>query len=359
MSNGALRGAVGTAAVAGWAILAMPGAAMAAEQPPESCTELFDAYTASAERLKECDIPSYPLTKMEQDRWGGTSYVYDVPGTPATWHIPPSDFDPVTASQEERDTYGVKAPPKDKDSAAYADWVKKVSHLHYVDPPGALHSLPITASGPSGDNWSGMVNTGGPYTSSWGTWTEPTRGTTSCSGSTEATWVGLGGYGAGTALAQNGTIIDGGTGTQHQAWWLVLPNPTNHGLVTVPMTATPGSGFKATTDRTATGYQFSFFNTYDEDIINETVVSDQYTGTTSDFIVERATLSSGGVSWFSALTNFGTIPWVEALSNSVPAATLPSAQLQMFGASPPGNLLASTGPWNPSQGFTSYYKNCL
>jgi hypothetical protein len=95
---------------------------------------------------------------------------------------------------------------------------------------GALGSgmLPRVRNGLLGDNWSGYVLTGGPYTAAEGTWTVPAVSYVPYAGSPpiemSSTWIGIDGYGE-SQLIQLGTEEDVTSSNVaiYRVWYELLP----------------------------------------------------------------------------------------------------------------------------------------
>ncbi len=233
----AAMGAVaGIVAGSGTATPALPAAA--AELGVDSCVPL--AQEAVTQVL---DIDTQLPVTVNHWSLGG----FDVSQT-----LPPAGWSPLAASDEDLEMYGFR--PRPSDSAGLADWQDEFSSSHFTgvaeisptdmcqrplvsaggtslilpdtDPVNdSADELAATATSATSPNWGGLVDTGTGYTYVYGRIYQNTA--TNCPNvvDTHATWVGLGGYGRGTALLQNGTAQEQPLGSDY-AWYEAL-NPQN------------------------------------------------------------------------------------------------------------------------------------
>lgn len=143
---------------------------------------------------------------------------------------PPSDFDPLTASDAELLRYGLPRHPAN-DGRDEVKWAEPLRHakMRSCGPtiPGPKHIAPVQR--PSGTtystsyNWAGYVATSHTYTLVEGKWTVPCYSPTVYHASA-LTWVGLGGYGN-SSLWQGGTTEDETNG--YKFWYEFLPDQPN------------------------------------------------------------------------------------------------------------------------------------
>ena len=84
--------------------------------------------TLSAYEPDETDIGSIKLDydRVENIAEGGEIYVYNIGGVEHKFPVPPSDFDPLTASDQQLETYGFPSKPQ-KNTDEYTDWVNIMS----------------------------------------------------------------------------------------------------------------------------------------------------------------------------------------------------------------------------------------
>jgi hypothetical protein len=100
-----------------------------------------------------------------------------------------------------------------------------------------------------GGNWSGLVATGGTYTSTSVSWTEPTSVTCNSSNDLMAPWVGIDGYGT-SSVEQTGVATDCSSGSPvDEGWYEMYPdapvyydNPVSPGDSISASVTTDGDG---------------------------------------------------------------------------------------------------------------------
>src|SRR6266567_8612708 len=97
--------------------VSVPTMASAASAYPSYCSSSFDPYQASAAVLAACGMTKTPA-QITANSDGSTTYRYDVDGTVATSVIPPSGFDPDTASAADLARYSYPHQPSLLDVAA-------------------------------------------------------------------------------------------------------------------------------------------------------------------------------------------------------------------------------------------------
>jgi Peptidase A4 family len=201
-----------------------------------------DPYRSSQAVLTACGDRLLPRKSLRRLPEGGSESTYDMPGgTHLSISIPPSSFDPSTASNAALERYNLpEAPPTG--SPEYAKWKQMIDRpLHFATPPSALIEVPAKAVEPGSSlaapqtpsiapaatfsegesrTWAGYMDWGGgsrtesieypDFSKATGYFYEPALGNTSgCSEEPAglATWVGIGGWeDNNTGLAQVGVI---------------------------------------------------------------------------------------------------------------------------------------------------------
>lgn len=348
-----VRRVLAPAVMAGGALIFVPQAlaANAPGAPPASCDQPYDTYRASQETLDKCGIKSFPLRTKSALPDGGTEYEYGVYGGSVRFSVPPSSFDASRASADDLARYGIPPEPPASDPDGQARWQKATANLRFVEPPPALHAIPLSAVQAS-SNWTGYIDLSGAntYTQASGGYIEPYDHGSTCSPNSAVFWSGLGGWGGSAVLAQDGTGINTSGLGQDQAWWEILPDyPT---LIPVNLYATAGQEFKASVQWQGGSYLFGLYNYYTGQASSFTVSSANYDGTSAEYISERPHYPSG----YSGLTNFGTTDWQWTGTNGQPVQNWFNDTINMYNGS---TLLADTGTATTAAGgFTSAYKNC-
>jgi Peptidase A4 family len=336
-------------AVAG--VLGLPGVALGAGF--SGCDHPYDVYSVSASTLAACGVKTFPLSGTSATSDGGTAYHYNVRGRQISFMVPPARFNPATAKADELAMYGLPTRPPASQGVRQALWDSVVSKQSFPKPPQFLAEIPVKASTTFKNlNWSGYGDSGGAgaFTESTGVYVEPYDHGTSCAGNSAVFWVGLGGVNTGN-LAQDGTGINTPGLGQHQAWKEILPE----NIIPVSLYATAGQPFKAQTHWLGNRYQFVLRNMYTGQSQTINVNSSSYDGSTSEFIGERPEVNGS----FTTLTNFGSLVWQDAYSNSSPAQSFGNYDFKMYDNLPNGNLMAtpSTG-FGSSGGFTDSWERC-
>jgi hypothetical protein len=195
---------------------------------------------------------------------GGARYDYTIPGAGVTSiYVPPSGFDPATATDSTLQEYGLPLPPVNAGIPQLLAWETAMAAARFpASAPPFLVESPIGAAprakaSPAdtedGYNWSGYVARGA-FTLSSAEWFEPTYGNTpACPNSVGAfIWTGLGGFGDVADLGQDGTAF-GNTGIgDHQAWEEALPQ--QKGVVALNFSAGPADLMYAETGESSGDY---------------------------------------------------------------------------------------------------------
>jgi hypothetical protein len=284
-------------------------------------------------------------------------------------------------------TYGL--PPRPSGAAAHARWVKFVSHLgHVVTPdvtirPAIRDNLPEVptlsaprSSDPEGGGF-GAVSTG--TTPIWtgyaskessstyygnveGSWVEPTIGTTTCSGATHLTWVGLGGFGS-------QKLLQDGTNQSNQAWFEYLGNNGSGVNITPFPTSVKinvGDTVEAITEYTG---GTAYYLVEDETTGQSTTASvsgasPYYDGSSAEFIDERTSFGPQRIP--SPLDNYGVTHWTEAQAATSSAYKSPQplssltnvSQLSMVNANDNVTLAIPTNEGFGGYTFETSWKNC-
>ncbi len=147
--------------------------------------------------------------------------------------VPPTGFNPLTASTAQLTEYGF--PPRPTSGQAYASWATAMKHaLHYVPPAGGYGS-----EGTTSGNWGGYYelesdNGGTAYEDANGTLAVPSCSETSgASDEQTVAWVGMDGVGGSSDVFQAGVACTPGASTTnkidnatypYQFWWEDYPS---------------------------------------------------------------------------------------------------------------------------------------
>jgi hypothetical protein len=104
------------------------------------CSSIVDAYQSDDAMLRACGYSKWPLQAESRLTRGGTQYVYRVGNQTWTFRIPPSDFDPRSASADELAYYNL--PPRPNQESELQRWEQSVSNNHYSVPGPYLITNP-------------------------------------------------------------------------------------------------------------------------------------------------------------------------------------------------------------------------
>lgn len=266
---------------------------------------------------------------------GGYAYDFVVDGQRFESRVPPSSFNPLTASDSALAYYGF--PSRPQDSSNLANWRTTWSNFKAVTLPSFCrtnrYNLPSQqasslsapqAGTPSGAaansfNWAGIVSynaTG--YVAVQGDWPQSHVHNCGC-GTTdtdESTWSGLGGWVGSQALLQEGTSMQG-TGTMF-AWYEYLhacpPSNPNCNVPELEISGLAVSGGMPI--HTYTAYQTSN-NQADFLVcangvcrgIVQTLDSSYYDGRYAEQIDERPTYCNASGCFYKPVTNFLYNDW--------------------------------------------------
>lgn len=292
-----------------------PGGDAAARSAPASATSCaMDPYQASSTQRAACGLKAFPRQDVSTIRGGradgATAYTYNVNGVLTKYLVPPSSFDPATATPDQLRAYAIPTEPATSDPDGRARWLTMAHNMHFAPAPPALMNSTVRATQTTfpSQNWSGAIAIGGPgaITQSDAIYGEPNVYFASgCPTSTQsaAFWTGIGGLNT-VALAQNGTITTVG-GMQHQAWFELRPDEPS--LIPIPMYATVGGGFLVNTYYAGNNtFGFGFYNYANGQFMSfvQTGVQNDYDGSTGENIAERPTFSGR---YLAALPDFGFV----------------------------------------------------
>jgi hypothetical protein len=257
---------------------------------------------------------------------GGTAYEFIIDGIVNTFPVPPADFVPLKATDEELAEYAL--PPRPTDDIELASWESEMALLRSSPIPtpclvqsvsGFFQPAPPDGSEPditTSSNWSGYAASD-PGVDEWegvqSDWTQPT-GQNTCTADYESTWVGLGGfYDPPGRLLQAGTTMHHASGYPF-AWYEYL-NDSGGILATALPNVNVHSGDAIHVEvlwlSEITSADFFVVDNTNGTFQTITVsnLSAYYDGSTGDFIDERPMVGPFPPGHLSALRNYGTVSW--------------------------------------------------
>jgi hypothetical protein len=294
------------------------GAAPAATSRPSESTLLIAAlpkFTCPAGTVKLMPASAHRTAH------GADVYHYAMKSGPGfDAYVPPAGFKPLTASNAVLAEMDMPTRPSNR--TELASWKEDMSNykttkqpefceskIPFAQPAGK-HTLLSKGSGTQAahygsDNWSGYVDTDGPYTATGARWYQTGVGACGCTGPTdEVTWVGLGGWNSGDLL-QDGTRNY--SDDTPYAWFEYLGDTTvsiiSADSTTVGDTIEAQLFYSTATDGTAQ------FLVHDDSAVvlnaTEPDMAGDYDGSTTEWIIERPTQCYPD-SCYDPLSNTGT-----------------------------------------------------
>lgn len=112
------------------------------------CVSILPAFAADVDTI-DCDSVSYDYVTEFDD--GGKDYVYIIAGVKNHYLVPPEDFDPLTATDEELDRYcfpdrpGAAMELSDGINSDYSDWFSLMENYSGTpDPEISVSVQPVT-----------------------------------------------------------------------------------------------------------------------------------------------------------------------------------------------------------------------
>jgi hypothetical protein len=318
-----------TCAMLGAVAPSIQGASAYADDPPppSACTNI-------------------PLARITTFDDGGLDYQFDTPAGVVESPIPPVGLNILTATADQLEQYGLPARPAALTDLA--EWVTSTTAMVVsllADLPTLCwdDSAPIVAQPNSEVLFSttaGQINTtymkadiwagesvrpasGVTYTNVSGKFVQPSR-LTSCSGSRESTWVGIGGARAradGSAgLIQAGTAY--GPSGAPVAWYEWVGNDAAGNPIGVTqqsfsgITVHPGDQMSFQVQYVASTHRATFtannLTTNVTKVFASTLGARFYDGRDGEWIVERPTVVTNNVQTLAPLQNFGTAKFTAA-----------------------------------------------
>lgn len=273
----------------------------------------FDVYAENSSI--QTHIAQYDSVVEYSD--GGKDYTYIIDGVENHYFVPPTDFEPLEATDEQLARYCFPARPDVADQEAYAAWVELMANYSGTPEPEMLFTIKMdeleevdetmvyTASATSitnsySYNWSGYIADLGSssttyYTQVQADYEEPAISSSTASDDyVNSYWVGLGGH-------NSGKLVQAGTGTiganTHYAWYEYLSDTgSTVSVQPVSLNVNAGDDMHVYISFQRSNDLFSYYiaNNTTGKSASGTVTLDaamQYDGTTAEWIVERSTVS--------------------------------------------------------------------
>ncbi len=243
--------------------------------------------------------------RVEELPDGGYIYTYIVRGVEHHFPVPPDGFNPLTATDEQLETYCFPRRPVTRDAESMEAWYELIGN--YVSTPVPAISVSAidheqddvvqsndsrATSSRKSYNWAGYAVTGSIYTQVQMNYVEPTI-ISAVSNAKSCEWVGIGGYS--DRLVQAGTEQEG-TRT-HSAWYEYLNNnseETYHPMTYIDsLTINAGDSIHVYIAFQKANNRFEYYianNTTGKSssvYIDDVPADIYYDGTTAEWIVER------------------------------------------------------------------------
>lgn len=339
------------------------------------------AFAAEVETT-DCAFVSYDYVTEFDD--GGKDYVYIIDGVKNHYLVPPDDFDPLTATDEELDRYCFPDRPEamalsDAANSDYSDWYSLMANYTgtpepeisvSVQPVNPEPTAPVTrATSATSYNWSGYVSDLGDssskfYTQAQVDYTQPTISAIESGAVTlNSYWIGFGGYNGSEKLVQAGTSTYGKS--THKAWYEYLSDTgeTVHMQYIDSLTVSAGDSIHVYITFQKANNKFEYYianNTTGKSASGyvELDASKQFDGTTVEWVVERC--KSGGS--LTSLGDYGTMTMKNCkatLNSSNTWLNLGNLsnlyKVTMIGSG--GNTLSSPGSISSGTQFTCTFKD--
>ncbi len=365
-------------------------------------TSSTSSTTTSTVSPGTCATTQPSRTSVTSIPGGGTLYSYDDNGTTQNFPVPPSGFDPLTASASQLAEYDFPPRPPTSQPKTLAEWQTVMTDYRSTvkpdpiftctplfsqpehSPPSLLGTILNTAlnSSPSG-NWSGYEANGSAnqYVAVQGDFTQPTDSTSKCaSNAEESTWVGLGGEKSTAGLVQDGTALNENIAppvplaySTYQPWYEILNGQPNSNFgpdYLGTFAISPGDSIHEYISYETSTNTVDFYiadNTngtsgaFDWDISLAVLkFGAYYDGSTADWITEAP--GGGPANGGPPLANYGSINWntaqAELGSNGswVSVGSQTNTSLNMMNGN---TLLSKTSTLNSdSQSWTNTWKAC-
>jgi hypothetical protein len=288
------------------------------------CPVSANPYAYSADQLESCGYTVYQAT-VSPLPGGGEQYSYSGQnGIFASTAMPPSGFDPTTASAAQLAEYGY--PPRPAPPQSDATWTEMVS-IPRSQPEPFLAQAGSANAGASFDatsydnkGWSGFITNpdAGNMTVVDLFYTQPNYLTSNCGKSDAADWAGLGGGPGvvnGSDLVQTGTWFSSGlSGTlaPRQPWWEDYTGTGSGGITAYPQGGTPSAGDSLIASVELDGTGYAYYSIYDDTSGQVWTVTKLMQGNgpdpdTAEAVVERPPLDVDNTLTYYSLSKFAQV----------------------------------------------------
>ena len=146
----------------------------------------------------EKNLPVLGVSSIVHLPDGGTVYNYQIGSMLVGYPIPPSGFDPFTASSAELIQYGFPPKPDSSQTQALAEWNKVVSHMKYAVEPAPQklqghNTNEGTLQVPNDYGYIALKYNDPNITNVSGEYAQVGDNNNPCSPAEESTWIGMGG----------------------------------------------------------------------------------------------------------------------------------------------------------------------
>lgn len=239
---------------------------------------------------------------------GGVSYDYEVDGATVSFPVPPTGFSPLTAPDSQLIEYGFPARPSD--ASELSIWTADMQSYKAVAAPSYCSTnriVPATVGTTGTEAGYLAPRSSTSFVAVEGDFIQPHH-YSSCSGSYEVSWTGIGGFASGDGLLQTGTDLNNGS---PYAWYDWLDNTHSRGEQPMPnVTVHVGDSIHTYVSYQSSNLVANFYvadnttGTSDPVVINN-VPTSYYDGRYAESIDERPFVGSS----FAPLANFRSIAW--------------------------------------------------
>lgn len=348
-----------------------------------TCRTVNNRSLAATQSESSTPTPVTP-TSVEPLPGGGSAYNYSINGTTVTFPVPPAGFNPLTASAAQLAEYGFQPQPP-VDSPNYASWHEAMSNYRTTPVPD-ISTLNTQTSSLASQPGTGGTSGATYATSAWAGWiahassnryvaaemdvTEPTVSTPCAGPDAMAQWVGLGGWGTSTTLAQTGVEVPttalglcSSTSSGYCAWYEYLNSGNNVGpKIMGNVTINAGDAMHFYIAYSTSNGQINFYvadNTTgtQQSVLIKNVGSSYYDGHSADFIgAERPDISGTGLKKFTTINASNSYGETTGGSwESISSSPDPIKSDLVYS----GDTLATTGSLNGSgTGFSVTWQQC-
>lgn len=345
------------------------------------CVSILPAFAADVDTI-DCDSVSYDYVTEFDD--GGKDYVYIIAGVKNHYLVPPEDFDPLTATDEELDRYcfpdrpGAAMELSDGINSDYSDWFSLMENYSgtpdpeisvSVQPVTPDPSTPTTRATSRSNNWSGYVSDLGDssskfYTQAQVDYTQPTISSVESGTVTyNSYWIGFGGNTGSDKLVQAGTCTNGKS--THRALYEYLSETGDSVYMQFidSLTIRAGDSIHVYIAFQKSNNKFEYYianNTTGKSASGyvELDAGKQFDGTSVEWVVERCKVNGS----LASLGDYGTMTMKNCKATLNSSNTWQNLgnlsgldKVTMYGYG--GNILSSPGSISSGTNFTCTFKD--